>query len=435
LKAARHFGSDVFTPFNNKMAYGVLGRVTDPKKEAEDTLLKVFPDDSGGITKTFSAVKGPYSFTLPEIVENHSSAFTDNIFKELTPELRLLLRVTLQDVLPEHWIAWIKEHYDPVEEAILKLISEPVKMSFIGANRAETKRLYEMKQEGPPIHALLRPYSEQQFKGSNLKPFVNHWLKKFGIADEMRVSSIANVVYEVKLTKKQENGAESTVTRNLADVGYGVSQLIPILLKIATYLPVRYLSGDENLMYQQGWIDQPPQNESFQQRVTKHGMRIDESTYELVITQYDKVFLDYEHEEYETQNIQEIRRIRMSLPASSGNLLAIEEPETSLHPKLQSLLADMLVSAAYRFDGTFLVETHSEYLIRKLQFLVATKAIKPENVAIYYLHDPNEIPEGRKQVERINILPNGLLDNQFGAGFFDESTRLMTSILTGNSQN
>lgn len=51
--------------------------------------------------------------------------------------------------------------------------------------------------------------------------------------------------------------------------------------------------------------------------------------------------------------------------------LAIEEPENHLHPKLQSLLADMFLDAYTNYNIHFIVETHSEYLIRKSQVLVA----------------------------------------------------------------
>lgn len=58
---------------------------------------------------------------------------------------------------------------------------------------------------------------------------------------------------------------------------------------------------------------------------------------------------------------------------SASTTVVIEEPEQNLHPKMQSLLADLLQSIATSNDYkvNFIIETHSEYLIRKSQVLVA----------------------------------------------------------------
>jgi predicted ATPase len=84
---------------------------------------------------------------------------------------------------------------------------------------------------------------------------------------------------------------------------------------------------------------------------------------------------------------------------------------------------------------TLVAETHSEYLVRKLQYLVSKGEIRPQDVVIYYFYPPDEVPEGRNQVERINIQSDGRLDNEFGSGFFDESAKLMMSLLTGEALN
>ena len=51
--------------------------------------------------------------------------------------------------------------------------------------------------------------------------------------------------------------------------------------------------------------------------------------------------------------------------------IAIEEPEIHLHPKYQSLLADMFLEAYKTYNIHFIIETHSEYLIRESQVLVS----------------------------------------------------------------
>ena len=113
----------------------------------------------------------------------------------------------------------------------------------------------------------------------------------------------------------------------------------------------------------------------------------------------------------------------------AGGILFLEEPEANLHPKYQSLLADMFAEANKEFYNQFLIETHSEYMIRKFQYLVAKGEMKPEDVVIYYFHDPNDIPKGEKHVKKITILDDGSLSDDFGPGFFDEAANLELELL------
>ena len=117
------------------------------------------------------------------------------------------------------------------------------------------------------------------------------------------------------------------------------------------------------------------------------------------------------------------------------NNIYIEEPESNLHPKYHSLLADFFVDAIKEFRIQFIIETHSEYLIRKLQYLTAKKEITPNDTAIYYFHHPDQIPKGQKQVKRIDILKDGSLSDDFGSGFFDEAANLVSSIWEARSKN
>ncbi len=112
-----------------------------------------------------------------------------------------------------------------------------------------------------------------------------------------------------------------------------------------------------------------------------------------------------------------------------GPLLVLEEPEVNLHPKFQSMLADVFAKACKSFHFQFIVETHSEYLIRKLQYLTAKGEIKPEDTVIYYFNNPNNVPPGEKQIKKINILEDGGLSDDFGPGFFDEAAHWELELL------
>jgi len=112
------------------------------------------------------------------------------------------------------------------------------------------------------------------------------------------------------------------------------------------------------------------------------------------------------------------------------SILLIEEPETNLHPKWQSLLADMFFEAYDKFNIQLVIETHSEYLIRKFQNLVAQKQIDGKKIKIFYLRTSNNTSETKKQIETLNIQQDGTINYQvFDSGFFDENYNLEFSLL------
>ncbi|GAF04639.1 AAA family ATPase [Saccharicrinis fermentans] len=123
--------------------------------------------------------------------------------------------------------------------------------------------------------------------------------------------------------------------------------------------------------------------------------------------------------------------------AKENAILMLEEPESNLHPAFQSKLAELLADAHEHYHIRFVVETHSEYLIRKFQYLVASPkySVKADDVSISYLYHPDKIPQGKKQVEKLEIRPDGILKQDFGEGFFDENARLTMDLLKLQNQN
>lgn len=112
----------------------------------------------------------------------------------------------------------------------------------------------------------------------------------------------------------------------------------------------------------------------------------------------------------------------------SKHVICIEEPEVHLHPKYQSMLAEMFVEAYQKYNIHFIIETHSEYLIRKLQVMVADKenTLSPNDVSLNYVEkDKNGVSTNRK----IDIFEDGRLSEPFGPGFFDEATGLSMHLL------
>ena len=101
--------------------------------------------------------------------------------------------------------------------------------------------------------------------------------------------------------------------------------------------------------------------------------------------------------------------------------IIIEEPEQNLHPKMQSLLADLFHEVSKEYGCHFLIETHSEYLVRKTQVIVSEQNypdeadLKENNpFKVYYLPDEGEPYEMKYKT-------TGRFENSFGEGFFDEA--------------
>lgn len=118
---------------------------------------------------------------------------------------------------------------------------------------------------------------------------------------------------------------------------------------------------------------------------------------------------------YEPQNIVS----KLYIPT-----IIIEEPEQNLHPKVQSLLADLFHYLNKEYHCKFIIETHSEYLIRKTQVLVANEdyededALKENNPFLVYYFDGDNANTPYYQMQYTRA---GRFANKFGEGFFDEA--------------
>ncbi len=101
-------------------------------------------------------------------------------------------------------------------------------------------------------------------------------------------------------------------------------------------------------------------------------------------------------------------------------LVIVEEPEQNLHPKVQSLLAKLFSDLNKERGFKFLIETHSEYLIRHTQVLVSEMNLGEDEIEtqnpfkVYYFPEEG-VPYDMK------YQTNGHFEESFGEGFFDEA--------------
>jgi len=74
-----------------------------------------------------------------------------------------------------------------------------------------------------------------------------------------------------------------------------------------------------------------------------------------------------------------------ALFAARGSIVMVEEPESHLHPVAQAELAEMLASVSQNRGVQFIVETHSEHLLRRMQTLIARETVKTVDLCMYFV--------------------------------------------------
>src|SRR5262249_16070077 len=106
--------------------------------------------------------------------------------------------------------------------------------------------------------------------------------------------------------------------------------------------------------------------------------------------------------------------------ASNRQIISIEQPEVHIHPKLQADLGDLLAETiAEPYSHQFLIETHSEHLILRLQKLVRAGTLKPDDVSVIFV---SRGAEGSR-AHRLRLDEQGRLMDEWPGGFFAERLR------------
>lgn len=177
---------------------------------------------------------------------------------------------------------------------------------FLGPLRPPPAREVTWSQQDPTrlgstgsetVQALISNETGRN-KGA-LREAVSEWLQRLDLADGIEVKRVGgSLLYQLNVLRA---GSRS----NLVDVGYGVSQVLPVIV-LLHFVP-------------------------------------------------------------------------------EGSVILCEDPEAHLHPMAQARLADMFVEVARKRKLQILLETHSEHLFRRLQFLIADGAARNDDCALYYV--------------------------------------------------
>lgn len=105
---------------------------------------------------------------------------------------------------------------------------------------------------------------------------------------------------------------------------------------------------------------------------------------------------------------------------ADNQIISIEQPEVHIHPRLQADLGDLLAEAsAHPHNNQFIVETHSEHLVLRLQNLVRHGKLSSDDVAIIYV---SRGEDGAK-AERLRLDSDGDFIDEWPGGFFPERSR------------
>ena len=113
-----------------------------------------------------------------------------------------------------------------------------------------------------------------------------------------------------------------------------------------------------------------------------------------------------------------------------SGVVAIEEPESNIHPAFQVVLADLFITQAKVNPGVmFLIETHSEHLmLRCLRRIRETSegevpegepSLKPEDIAVHFVEPGDDGP----RIHRIRIDEHGEFLDPWPRGFFRERSK------------
>lgn len=184
---------------------------------------------------------------------------------------------------------------------------------YLGPLREYPHREYRWSGERPPTVGVRGEYAVQAMlsklvaeQSEELIESANRWLQHFGMADRIELRPVAKGTRLYELVVRAR-GYEHEA--NIMDVGFGVSQVLPIIV--------------------------------------------------------------------------------LSHFAPSGSLLILEQPEIHLHPQVQTELADLFLQVALKRNVQFLIESHSEYLLMRLQRRLAERRgefaqLSEKDVKLYF---------------------------------------------------
>ncbi|GET42902.1 hypothetical protein MiSe_77200 [Microseira wollei NIES-4236] len=210
---------------------------------------------------------------------------------------------------------------------------------YIGPLREYPERLYVLSgNSSQQVGKSGKMVSDILFRNPELLKQVNEQLERFGLGYELKVASYTNKetselsdVFALRLVDKYTG-----VNVSLLDVGFGISQVLPIVVQSML---------------------------------------------------------------------------------SRNTTLLIEQPEIHIHPRLQAELGSLLAECIKSpLNNQFIIETHSEHLMLRLQKLIRKGELNPDDVSVIYV---DRGLEGSKCLH-LRLDEEGDFIDEWPGGFFEE---------------
>ena len=222
---------------------------------------------------------------------------------------------------------------------------------YLGPLRSPPERLYRMSGVESYTSGLRGEFVPHRlYYQPGLISDVNDWFRKFEIPYTLRVDKVGEMAVtgeHVALVLEDANtGAQVT----LSDVGYGVNQLLPVIVEGVDW----FMGGDERV-------------------------------------------------------------------------LCVEQPEIHLHPRLQARLADLMIETiGGRSEKQWIVETHSEMLVLRLQRRIREGKLDSSDVSVLYV-DPDTEHTAGSTIRTLRLDNRGDFIDHWPSGFFEESFQELMS--------
>lgn len=310
-------------------------------REFTDKVIKMRTSDSTYLLPRImyynETAEGIYSSTYPKFIEN------ENLFGDVLPD-GIKEHVFYDDMLylsKNDYVTLFKSKTDKkdsdyelirdlylianlndiIETVNFRIHAEASSLSYVKPLRVTPERYYryqnyavdEIDSDGKNLAMFLANLSDTEMNSFRKWTADNFGFKIFPMKHEGHV--------ELNI------GDNKKTARNLVDVGFGYTQLLPIITII--------------------W-------ESLRRRIRYHYSRI----------------------------------------RNSSKIIAIEQPELHLHPRIQAEFAEVLVkvinSLPPNLDVRFVIETHSETIINKIGAMVQTGDISNDKVNVVIFNGMEE---------------------------------------------
>lgn len=125
--------------------------------------------------------------------------------------------------------------------------------------------------------------------------------------------------------------------------------------------------------------------------------------------------------------ISQVLPVVVATQDGAASVVCIEQPELHIHPAVQVGLGDLFIDGALSQGLSFLIETHSEHLVMRLQRRLREQAAGelPEGVGHINPTDISFVYMGRNDMgvvttAQIGLAPDGKFDSPWPNGFFSE---------------